>query len=267
MLRMIAQASPTAVLAHDDPGGPGPLVVCLPGAGDVRSEYRLLAPLLKGMRVVTADLPGHGGSLPAPSYGLAQTAGALLALIDGLGAGPAVVVGCSFAPAAALWAAAERPDAVRAVVALSPHLEGDDSLKGRVLRLLLSALLGGPWAGRAWGRFYRSWYKAVVPDDLASEIAAMRRTLSTREGRRAVRQTLTASRQGLDERLESLALPTLTVFGSADDHFPDPGEEAQRVAARLRGASLVVPGAGHYPHVEQPEAVAAAIRSFVGALD
>ncbi|MFO7549180.1 MAG: hypothetical protein R6X29_09975, partial [Acidimicrobiia bacterium] len=61
----------TRRLAHDDSGGDGPLVVLLPGAGDLRSEHRFLAPPLvaAGYRVVTADLPGHGESPTATSYG------------------------------------------------------------------------------------------------------------------------------------------------------------------------------------------------------
>jgi pimeloyl-ACP methyl ester carboxylesterase len=60
--------------------------------------------------------------------------------------------------------------------------------------------------------------------------------------------------------------PTLTVFGSADDHFADPVAEAESTAAELRGEHLVVDGAGHYPHVEQPDLVAGAVISFLGRL-
>ncbi|MGB5757228.1 MAG: alpha/beta fold hydrolase, partial [Acidimicrobiales bacterium] len=51
-------------IAFEDRGGDGPLVVMLPGAGDVRHEYRFVAPELAagGARVVTVDLRGHGDS-------------------------------------------------------------------------------------------------------------------------------------------------------------------------------------------------------------
>ena len=44
--------------------GAGPLVICLPGLGDLRSVYRFLAPALAevGFRVATMDLRGHGES-------------------------------------------------------------------------------------------------------------------------------------------------------------------------------------------------------------
>ena len=50
-------------LAYDDQGS-GPLVICIPSMGDMRQEYRFLAPLLveAGYRVVTLDVRGHGES-------------------------------------------------------------------------------------------------------------------------------------------------------------------------------------------------------------
>ena len=47
-----------------DATGEGPLVVCVPGMGDVRSVYRFLAAALAqaGYRIATMDLRGHGGS-------------------------------------------------------------------------------------------------------------------------------------------------------------------------------------------------------------
>jgi pimeloyl-ACP methyl ester carboxylesterase len=81
--------------------------------------------------------------------------------------------------------------------------------------------------------------------------------------RRAVRETLGATRQGLPERMGSVRAPTLVVMGGADSHFSDPHAEGASVAATTRGALLVVPDAGHYPHVEFPDQVGAAIADFL----
>jgi len=50
-------------LAFDDQGE-GPLVLCVPAGGDLRSEYRFLTPQLvaAGYRVVTMDIRGQGES-------------------------------------------------------------------------------------------------------------------------------------------------------------------------------------------------------------
>ena len=77
-----------------------------------------------GARVVTVDLRGHGdSSADWPGYGMAETAADLMALLDHLDAGPAAVVATSFAPAAALWAAADRPDLIGRLVLISAHLD------------------------------------------------------------------------------------------------------------------------------------------------
>jgi pimeloyl-ACP methyl ester carboxylesterase len=260
--------APHSPLAFDDTGGDGPLLVMLPGAGDLRTEYRFnIAPLAAaGYRVVTADLPGHGDSGPAAEYTVAAAAASLIDLIEHLDSGPAVVVATSFAPAAAVWAAAERPDLVRALVAISPHLYADNSLKGRMLSAAIRMLLAGPWAGSMWARFYAGWYKSTPPADLDREIERLRGMLADPSRRRAVRRTLTAGRRGVAEKVSQLTIPTLTIFGSADDHFADPTAEAAAVAADLRGASLVVEGAGHYPQVEAPDQVTAAITAFLATI-
>ena len=65
-------------------------------------------------------------------------------------------------------------------------------------------------------------------------------------------------------------LPSLVIYGAADPDFPDIAAEAAEAVARLGGppaaTSLVVPECGHYPQVEHPERVAAAIVEFVQRL-
>lgn len=248
-------------LSYDDTGGACPLVVLVPGAGDIRSEHRELAPLLvsKGMRVVTADLPGHGESPVATSYGVSETADAMTALIEQLDAGPAVLVGCSFAPAAAVWAAVERPDLVRAVGLISPHMDEPGGIAATLQSAAIGALLRGPIAAPIWRRLYQGWYKSRRPDDLEGELEKMSSMLSDPDRRRAVRETLVASREGLSERMDRFDRPSVVVFGTADDHFADPAAEAKRLATRLGSSIALVDGAGHYPHVEYPERVAEAV--------
>src|ERR1017187_5804403 len=75
-----------------DVSGAGPLIVLVPGMGDLRAAYRFLAPALRaaGYRVACTDLRGHGDSDSGfSSYGDAETAGDLIALIEALGA-PAI---------------------------------------------------------------------------------------------------------------------------------------------------------------------------------
>ena len=94
-----------------DVTGSGPLVVAVPGMGDLRSSYRHLAPALvaAGFRVATMDLRGHGDSdTTFAAYDDPAAASDVIALIEHLG-GPALVIGNSMGAAAAVIAAAENP--------------------------------------------------------------------------------------------------------------------------------------------------------------
>lgn len=251
-------------IAFDDSGGSGPLVVMLPGAGDVRDEYRFVAPELveSGTRVVAADLRGHGDSTADwPAYGMAESAADLVALLDHLDAGPATVVATSFAPAAALWAAADRPDLIGRLVLISAHLEAAPIWQS----LPLGLMLRGPFAGKLWAGQFRKWHPAAPPADLEEHATALIAMMADPGRRRAVRETLTAHRNGLAARIAQMDVPTLVVMGGADSHFKDPAAEGASIAADTGGKVLVVPDAGHYPHVEFPGQVSSAIAEFLAA--
>src|SRR3954471_9581927 len=92
--------------------GTGPLVICVPGMGELRSVYRRTVPALAaaGFRVVTMDLRGHGDSdATFRSYDDVAAGGDVLALIEHLG-GPAVVIGNSMGAGAAAWPQQSAPN-------------------------------------------------------------------------------------------------------------------------------------------------------------
>ena len=57
---------------------------------------------------------------------------------------------------------------------------------------------------------------------------------------------------------------TLVVMGTRDPDFPDAACEARWLAGQLDAESLIVEGAGHYPHAEMPELVVPKLLSFIG---
>jgi pimeloyl-ACP methyl ester carboxylesterase len=254
-----------------DVRGTGPLVVCVPGIGDLRQEYRFLAPRLadEGFRVATLDLRGHGESstgwhdLSAEAIG-----GDTLALVRHLGGEGALVVGTSMAAGAAVWAAAEDPKSVGGVVLVGPFVRDVGSAtQQRLYRALFWVLLARPWGLSAWMRYWASLFPSRKPEDFEAYAEALRRNLGEK-GRFAAVQgmMLGPSRREIEARLSRVDVPALVVMGTDDRDFKDPAAEARLVADRLRGDVALVDGAGHYPHVEFAEATGERILSFARGL-
>ncbi|UCH25969.1 MAG: alpha/beta hydrolase [Trueperaceae bacterium] len=258
---------PNGTLAFDDSGGSGEPVIMIPGIGDLRSEYRFLAPELQraGYRVITLDLRGHGESSAVwPEYNVEAVAGDILALIDHLQAEPATVIGTSFAPAAALWAAAEAPDKIRRLVLISSHLEAaGQTFSEKAQNALLKLLISSPWKARLWETFYASWYPSEKPQDFDDYLAKLRANIREPGRFEAIKTLLFADRDGLAERLAKVNTPALIVMGTRDNHFKDPAVEAERIAAKISGQVRLIDGAGHYPHAEMPSQTAPAVLDFL----
>lgn len=250
-------------LAYDDQGQ-GPLVILAPGLGDLRQEYRFLAPRLvdAGYRVVTVDLRGHGeSSVGWPSYSRKASASDLLALIDHLAAGSATLVGNSFAAAPAVWAAAERPEAVDGLVLIGPFVlpQPDKPLQ----RALIRALFSGPWKVAAWSWYYGTLFPTAKPADFEEYRTALSANLAEPGRFEAVRSMMLSSEPDIAERLGDVKAPSLVMMGTKDPDFGDPADEARRLAERLGGDVALIDGAGHYPHTEMPEESARLVVEFL----
>lgn len=254
---------PDGRLAYDD-RGEGPLLLLLPGLGDLRQEYRLLVPelLAAGYRVVTMDLRGHGESSAGwPDYSPAAVAGDVLALIEALAAGPVTLVGTSFAASVAVYVAAERPELCAGLVLIGPFVRDHEIGIGQ--KLMLQALLNGPWRVRAWGAYYQSLYPSRKPADMATYLKNLRRNLAEPGRFAAVTGMVWSSKADAAARLGQVRAPLLVVMGGKDPDFPDPAAEAAYVAGAMNGTVHMVAGAGHYPHAEMPAETAPGILEFL----
>ena len=253
-------------LAYDDAGA-GPLAVCLPGLGDLRAEYRFLAPQLvaAGFRAVTLDMRGHGeSSVGWRDYSLAAVGADLLSLVRRLDAGPAILIGTSFGAGAAVWAAAEAPELVAGLVLLGPAVR--DGGPKWVERIIYSAMFADPWGVAMWAWYFPKLFPSRKPADFDAYLAALRANLSAPGRLAAMRGLINASKQASAERLGRVKAPALVVMGTRDPDFKDPAAEARLVAGPLRGEIEMVAGAGHYPHVEMPEITGPRVVTFLQAL-
>ncbi len=255
---------PDGQIAYDDTGGTGPLVICVPGLGDMRQQYRLLAPKLAaaGFRVVTMDLPGHGeSSVDWPEYSPAIVGADIVAMIRHLGARKAFIIGNSMAGGSAVWAAAEVPDQVAGIVMIDPFTRQIPT-SSFLLAFLKVAMLR-PWGPSFWSMYYGSLYKTAPPADLDSYRAALVANLKQPGRIEATKALIFASQAPCEARIPNVHAPVLVVMGTKDSDFSDPAAEADWVATHLRGKKLMVDGAGHYPHVEYPDIVAPAVIEFI----
>ncbi len=254
---------PEGRVAYDVTGTGRPLVVLVPGMGDLRTTYRFLGPRLNaaGYRVATTDLRGHGDSdTTFRSYGDAETASDVIALIEELG-GPAVVVGNSMGAGAAAHAASERPDLIKGLVLVGPFVRNGDI--SAVTRFMMRIAMATPWVATSWKAYVPRLYAGHKPTDLDAHLRSVIASVRRPGYAKAFSLTTRADHAPTEARLGQVHAPTLVVMGELDPDFPDPRAEADWIAAALHGEVVMVPDAGHYPQSQQPEAVSDAILDFL----
>jgi pimeloyl-ACP methyl ester carboxylesterase len=255
---------PEGTLAYSDYENDGELVLMLPGMGALRSEYRYLAPKLNeaGYHAVTVDLRGQGeSSVPWESYDVPSVGGDILALIDHLDAGPAHVIGTSFAPAPIVWAAAERPDQIRSLVLINPFVRV--AKINPVMLALFWLMMNNPWRVRTWAMYYGTMFPTHKPSDFQDYLKQLRENLAQRDRFDAVKRLGGSSRQPSAERLKQVKAPALVIMGTKDPDFPDPAAEGRLVADQIGGTLAFVEGSGHYPQTEMPEKTSPVIIDFL----
>ena len=210
-------------------GDSGPLVVCAPGMGDLRGEYRFLAPQLvaAGYRAVAFDVRGHGeSSVSWDDYSVAGIGADMLAFVRALGSSPAYLVGTSMAGGAAVWAAAEAPELVAGVVLINPFVQ-DGGGSRQLTNLLLGTLFARPWGPAVWMRYIASLYPTARPDDFQNYMRRLGASLREPGRFTALRRMLLASKAASAERLTQVKAPALIVMGTRDRDFKDPAGEAR----------------------------------------
>jgi pimeloyl-ACP methyl ester carboxylesterase len=228
--------------------GEGTPVVLLHGLTATRRYVVMGSRALQrsGHLVVSYDARGHGRSSPAPgprAYGYELLAADLLAVLDELQLDRAVLAGASMGAHTALALALSAPDRVAGLVLITPSFDPDDPREqGELARW--DALARGLREGGVAG-FVAAYDLDEVPGAWRATVeTVLRQRLSAHEHPLAVADALEAvPRSHPFERIEQLgALRTPTVVvGSRDE--ADPGHPlavAERYAAAIPGARLVV---------------------------
>ncbi|HUS41767.1 MAG TPA: alpha/beta fold hydrolase [Ilumatobacteraceae bacterium] len=203
------------------------------------------------------DLPGHGDAAPPADLDLWASASRL---VEAGGAG--TYVGYSMGGRVALHAALASPDIVQRLVLVGATAGIDDPDERRA-RLAADDRLASHLEVVGVPTFIDEWLAnplfAGLKEDTALRSDRLRNTAAGLAA--SLRAAGTGTQTPLWERLDEIRCPVLVLVGGHDAKFTDLG---QRLVAGLRSAELVViSGAGHSVHLEQPAATAEAIASWL----
>ncbi|MFK7944596.1 MAG: 3-oxoadipate enol-lactonase [Paracoccaceae bacterium] len=239
-----------------DPSG-APVLFANSLGTDLRLWDAVLPLLPRGLRFVRYDKRGHGLSdCPDGPYTMETLTADAAALIEGLALGPVAVVGLSIGGMIAQGLAAGRPDLVNgAVLSCTAARMGTPEIwEGR-----MAAVRAGGIDSIADAVMER-WFS---PSFRASPKMSPWRNMLTRtpvagylgcSGALATAD-LTSSTPGIDR-------PVMAIAGEVDGSSPPAVVKA--TADLIKGARFhTVPGVGHLPCVEAPEAYAALISPFL----
>jgi pimeloyl-ACP methyl ester carboxylesterase len=243
--------------------GDGPAVVLIHGFGlDMRMWDPQLGPLAARFRVVRYDCRGFGASGPLDPGVPYTHAGDLVALLDYLGIGDAVLAGLSFGGRVALQAALAAPDRVRGLALLDAVLDGVpwDPESARALdEVTRRVQAGGVRAGREAWLAHPLFAAARERPDLAAALAAM---VAGYPGQHWLGQDPHRETRRPIDVLEGIAVPALVAVGERD--VPGFREMSAVLARRIPGAAYhVVADAGHMVTMEQPAAVNDLLTGFL----
>lgn len=235
----------------------GKPIVFLHGGGSTAGVWRReLEHFAERHGPVAIDWPAHGrssGTEALPSVG--AYAELTLAVIDRLGLERAVVAGTSMGGVVALDLALRAPERVEALVLMSTSAHV--TLPPEMLETWKNVMNGRapqPFTGFGYG------------DPPSQELLREGWQLQVQTDPRVRYGDLVAvQRADLTARLGEIRCPTLVVHGAKDPIIA--AAEGAALARAIAGARHVeIPGCGHYLYREAPDALHAAIDSFLEAL-
>ena len=246
--------------------GEGPLAIFLHGITAVGAVWDPVLMRVKGsLRAIAVDQRGHGYSgKPGAGYSADDFSQDLIALIESLDCGPAIVVGHSLGARNAVVAAVSRPDLVRAVVAVdfTPYIETE------VFEALESRVNGGdrPFASVADIEAYLQNRYVNLPADAVRRRAEHGYKKNGDHFRPlADPGAMEATAKGLREELvtafSSVKTPVLLVRG-ADSKLVSPAAWQRTKQLRPDMSAIEVASTDHYVPEEAPAAIAVAVLNF-----
>jgi pimeloyl-ACP methyl ester carboxylesterase len=172
-------------------------------------------------------------------------------------------------------AAATNPDLVSAIVEIDPFTRPpkysvapflrNSHYRRRALLLVEFALTGQV---RIWSKYLNMAYPGRKPADWDTWLKALQTNLREPGRTKAARKMMSSSAtlKQAAAQLANVQRPALAIMGSSHSDGPDPEAEAAAIVGLLPdglGRYEMIENAGHYPHAEYPQEVAAAVIRFL----
>jgi len=267
-------AAGAARLHYVEHGSGSPVLILHGFAGSSAGMTQIIDPLAESHRVVALDLVGHGEShLPgsAAECSMESVVRDVDRLVEGLALAPVHVVGYSMGGRVALSYAVAQGGQVASVTAIgaSPGIADPGE---RADRVAADATLADQIQrkGIVWFVDYWSTLPILQPGAKAGAAAAesLRRARLANDPTslaRVLRGLGAGSMPPLHDLLTHVELPALLIAGESDPKFRDIAEVL--AAAMPRARAVVVEGAGHAVHLDNPSGLASVIRSFLASID
>ncbi|GAT07526.1 alpha/beta hydrolase [Mycolicibacterium novocastrense] len=224
--------------------------------------------------VVVCELPGHGSVQSAPADCTVETYGAAVAraMVE-MSLPPAIVVGHSMGCRVALQAYRVRPGAVAGLVLVdgSRIAEGDPAVAERAM--------SDDLAEDGYGRFMKWFFESMfVPSSdpvLANRIVDRGVGFPAPLGRNLLTSLAGWDAGEVENALDAVRVPLLaiqcTTLDAARERVSlESGQSSAWIDLVLshvpQATAVVLPGAGHFPQIEQAEEITALIADFFDAI-
>jgi 3-oxoadipate enol-lactonase len=235
---------------HGDATSP-PIVLLEGSGGDIPGWGLTIEHLADRFRVVAHDLRGNGRSeMPDQPVAMEDFVHDTGSLMDHAGIDRAHLYGQSFGGMVGQELALAFPGRVRSLILAATHCGGAHTIRGR--------------AKVPKDRPYLALFSESFARDHPDRVAERQRLAarSPQPPHAARRQWKAMQAFDACDRLRTLRLPVLILHGE-QDRLIDPAN-ATALAERIPGARLIlVPGAGHVYHWEQPDRADGAVADFV----